>query len=624
MPDQTLVSVMVPLYNHRDYVGQALDSLLAQDHRALEIVVVDDGSSDGGPELVERDYARHGVRLLRQRRNGCGTTRALNTALAACRGDFVCWLSADDWFLPHKVSTQLRAYRDYFGSREGVLHAQPGYQSEDQAYARANSGLDPATIARGFAASGHVSWHESAKDPPADQSLFYFLLFNYVNGITVFAPRDLLLRQGGFGESFPLTQDYELWARLAWRGVPFHVHPEALSVSRMHAGNLGRYRSDVPAEKVLIPRLYALLAQPEALAAARTAQGFGPHQHALFLARVMDSLGLPDQTLYWLERQRSQGLPQEWQPVYERLRQEFAAAPLPLPGGSEFRFLLMLTPETLPGWRWYFCLSHYFEAFTASERVRLLIWIPAGEPEAVTATLKQRLSEIEAYLQRPLSAAYSLIGGSATEALAQAHALIPVGSPDARESRLIGLAQRSGRPLLFHAGPAQLRAAVSGADASAAGMVPGPGADQLPAPARPSALLIFCAGSGWTELIELALSAIEAQALAPDQLLLVLIDQDPEAVEAGLAPWLDRLEALSAEAVLIEGLEALASHWPGGPALGLSQAELPPAVASLLGHWPLALTLPDRPQDLAPAWRAACLSPALPPPGATLGATLGG
>ncbi|PKL76520.1 MAG: hypothetical protein CVV27_09855 [Candidatus Melainabacteria bacterium HGW-Melainabacteria-1] len=458
MTDQSLVSVLVPLYNHRAYVGQALDSLLAQDHQALEIVVVDDGSDDGGPELIEAEYARHGVRLIRQRRNGCGTTRALNTGLAHCRGDYVCWLSADDLFLPHKISTQLAAYRERFPHGDGVLHARPGYLSEDLNYARQHARLPADEVERHFAAGGAVSWVDPAENPSPGTELFYFFLFNFVNGITVFLPRALFGRQGAFAESFPLTQDYEYWFRLAWRGVPFHVLPEQLSVSRMHQGNLGRYRTDIPAEKQLIPRLYAQLVDADAMAQARQIQGFGPDQHALLLARIMQVLQIPDQELWWLQAQRKLGLPPEWHQAHDQLEARYGHVPVRPATGKTFSFVMLMTQDSLSSWRWYMVLSHYFQAFGAQDPVQMLIWLPSDQPPGLADEIRARLEPLSAYLQAPLAAPLEFLdGGEAAEALALARVLLPVGSPDARESWLIYHAQLSGRPVLYHAGPAQFR-----------------------------------------------------------------------------------------------------------------------------------------------------------------------
>jgi len=98
-----LVSAIVPLYNTERFLGQALDSALAQTWRNLEIVVVDDGSTDASAQIAY-DYARRHpdvIRVIHQRNEGMVNAR--NTAMAAARGDCFALLDADDVWLPHHL-----------------------------------------------------------------------------------------------------------------------------------------------------------------------------------------------------------------------------------------------------------------------------------------------------------------------------------------------------------------------------------------------------------------------------------------------------------------------------------------------------------------------------------------
>ncbi|MEZ5284667.1 MAG: glycosyltransferase family 2 protein [Vicinamibacterales bacterium] len=88
------VSVVIPTHNGRAFLGETLASVLAQTHQPLEIVVVDDGSTDGTAELLTSMTERGGVIVLRQAQGG--TASARNTGLAAARGEFVAFLDHDD------------------------------------------------------------------------------------------------------------------------------------------------------------------------------------------------------------------------------------------------------------------------------------------------------------------------------------------------------------------------------------------------------------------------------------------------------------------------------------------------------------------------------------------------
>jgi hypothetical protein len=103
-----LVSVVVAAYNAAATLGYALDSLLAQTHAALEILVADDGSTDETAEVMKR-YAREPrVRLFRSEANQ-GAYNVRNQLAARARGEFLAFHDADDWALPCRVATQLRA-----------------------------------------------------------------------------------------------------------------------------------------------------------------------------------------------------------------------------------------------------------------------------------------------------------------------------------------------------------------------------------------------------------------------------------------------------------------------------------------------------------------------------------
>lgn len=100
-----LVSVVMPLFNGESYVREAIDSVLAQTQADLELIVVDDCSSDASARAVA-SYADPRIRLLSHERNK-GAAQARNTAIAAARGRYIAFLDADDVWLPHKLEEQI-------------------------------------------------------------------------------------------------------------------------------------------------------------------------------------------------------------------------------------------------------------------------------------------------------------------------------------------------------------------------------------------------------------------------------------------------------------------------------------------------------------------------------------
>ena len=98
-----LVSVIVPVFDGERYLAEALDSVLAQDHRPLEVIVVDDGSTDRSAE-VARSFA--GVEVIGLEEN-LGPAAARNAGLERATGSFITFLDADDLMVPDRISTQL-------------------------------------------------------------------------------------------------------------------------------------------------------------------------------------------------------------------------------------------------------------------------------------------------------------------------------------------------------------------------------------------------------------------------------------------------------------------------------------------------------------------------------------
>jgi hypothetical protein len=102
-----LASVVVISHNYERYLRQAIDSALAQDHRPLQVLVVDDGSTDSSPQII-REY---GDRIDPLFKSNGGNSTAINAIFPRCRGEIVMFLDADDYLYPYAVSTVAAAWR---------------------------------------------------------------------------------------------------------------------------------------------------------------------------------------------------------------------------------------------------------------------------------------------------------------------------------------------------------------------------------------------------------------------------------------------------------------------------------------------------------------------------------
>ena len=191
-----MISVIIPLYNKAASIAQALDSVLAQECQDFEVVVVDDGSTDGGAAVVE-NYGDPRIRLVRQ--ENAGVSAARNRGIEEAKGEYVAFLDADDVWLPG------------FLSEIGVLQKEfPQCRAQATAYIN-NRGNERSSIILNklpFSAERGVlaNYFEvaSCSHPP-------------VCSICVCIERRLLLEIGGFPVGIKSGEDLLTWARVAVR-----------------------------------------------------------------------------------------------------------------------------------------------------------------------------------------------------------------------------------------------------------------------------------------------------------------------------------------------------------------------------------------------------------------------
>jgi glycosyl transferase family 2 len=205
-----LVSVVIPCWNQAHYLGEAIESVLAQSHPRLEIVVVDDGSRDNSFEVASRYPC---VRALRQPNSGVAIAR--NRGLAATVGEFVAFLDADDRLLPRALEVGV-----------GVLSAQP-----QAAFAAGR----PRDIGR----EGRVV--REAAQPLVTRDHYLKLLEECFiwSGSSLVYRRSALEAVGGFNEQRVAADDYELYLKLA-RAFPVVCHEEVVTEYRRHGSNTTR------------------------------------------------------------------------------------------------------------------------------------------------------------------------------------------------------------------------------------------------------------------------------------------------------------------------------------------------------------------------------------------------
>lgn len=205
------VSVIIPAHNSARYVGAAIESVLGQTFRDLEVLVVDDGSTDDTPKVTSR-YGPP-VRYVRQENQGVSVAR--NQGLELAVGRYVGFLDSDDTWFPGKLERQLLG-----------LEAARGIRACYSSFLAVDDQLSPLGVRRSRR-TGHLL---------AD----LILRGNVVGSIcTVLCERSLFEAVGGFDPRLSQCADWDMWVRLA-RHTDFLYIDEALVTYRQHDANMSR------------------------------------------------------------------------------------------------------------------------------------------------------------------------------------------------------------------------------------------------------------------------------------------------------------------------------------------------------------------------------------------------
>lgn len=210
LPEPFKVSIVIPVFNGANYLRFAIESALAQTYADVEVIVVNDGSTDEGrTDSIARQF---GDRIIYIEQENRGVAGALNTGIARMSGSVFTWLSHDDIFLSEKIQSQVSYYKA-LGLPEAILFSDFYLINE----------------------TGQIV-HESKL--PYDTYIkapMLPLLNAAINGCTLFIPAPILHEIGPFDENLRYVQDYELWNKILSK-YEFFLQPRPLIKYRIHPG----------------------------------------------------------------------------------------------------------------------------------------------------------------------------------------------------------------------------------------------------------------------------------------------------------------------------------------------------------------------------------------------------
>lgn len=199
------ISVIIPVFNGAAHLPEALDSIVAQARNDLEVLLVDDGSSDDSPEICHSYCSRYSwIRYLRQ--DNAGVTLARNTGVAASRGRLIAFLDQDDHWTEDALALHLQA-----------LAAEPDL---------------------GYTLGHQLCFLEPGTEPPD-----WFRLQQLQESVPGYLPGALVVRRevfenlGGFDPRYPISSDADWFCRAKDAGIKMRLLPQVTLHRRIHRAN---------------------------------------------------------------------------------------------------------------------------------------------------------------------------------------------------------------------------------------------------------------------------------------------------------------------------------------------------------------------------------------------------
>jgi glycosyltransferase involved in cell wall biosynthesis len=211
MIENPKVSIVIPVYNGSNYLKEAVDSALSQTYKNVEIIVINDGSNDGGKtETLAKSY---GDKIKYYYKENGGVASALNFGIKVMKGEYFSWLSHDDVYFNNKIELQISHIKkiNYF-NKKAIFFSGCTYINE--------SG--------NFLNKKYISYS-------GEYTILYFLIYRgWINGCSLLIPKYVFTDVGTFKEKLITTQDTEMWLRMLFNNYEFIYIPINSVKFRLH------------------------------------------------------------------------------------------------------------------------------------------------------------------------------------------------------------------------------------------------------------------------------------------------------------------------------------------------------------------------------------------------------
>lgn len=228
-----LVSIVIPAYNASNYMKQAIDSALNQTYQNIEVIVVNDGSKDDGKsDAIAKSYGEKIRYFFKE--NG-GSSSALNKGISQMKGEWFSWLSHDDLYYPDKIKKQVEYLNGLL--EKGLKHediykqvlftAHNSINGEGKLIRKSNEEKEKLL-------SKHIAELKGNEYLIAEPTKYNFY------GCGCLVNKKVFEEIGGFDENLRLINDLDMWSRIYMGGYKLHYISEALTIGRIHSGQISR------------------------------------------------------------------------------------------------------------------------------------------------------------------------------------------------------------------------------------------------------------------------------------------------------------------------------------------------------------------------------------------------
>lgn len=223
-----LVSIIIPIYNGSNYMKEAIDSAIAQSYKNIEIIVVNDGSTDNGEtENIAKGY---GDKIRYIRKDNGGVSTALNVGIKNMRGTYFSWLSHDDVYTPDKIEKAIRALSSIV-DKETLVYCNSIYIDKHSEQIKGISSKRKVTSVIKV-----ESWNDT---------LMSLLSEGTMNGCSFLIHKNVFEKCGLFDERLRFNQDGFMWNKIFIQGFSLLRIPDVCVKTRLHENQVMQTRQDL-------------------------------------------------------------------------------------------------------------------------------------------------------------------------------------------------------------------------------------------------------------------------------------------------------------------------------------------------------------------------------------------